>query len=134
MIEKGVNALDLIDSPQVDSGTFTKAVAILQSNYGIEYSDEKVALLFDMVREDGWSEERFTKTLRWFLKNKPFPAWTISDWFSYGVKVYPYAWYLEQVTKFGKAVNKQIQAFILPDGTRVFRYRDDERLPFEEVQ
>lgn len=133
MIENGINALDLFDSAEMQSDVFVGAVAALQSNYGTEYSQEKVALLFDMIREDGWSEERFMRTLKWFLKTKPFAAWTISDWFSYGVKVYPYAWYLEQVNKNGGSINKQIESYRLPDGVIVFKYADGENLPFEKL-
>lgn len=133
MIESGVNALDLLDSASIQSGVFVRAVAALQSNYGTEYSQEKVALLFDMIREDGWSEERFTRTLKWFLKTRPFAAWTIADWFSYGVKLYPYAWYLEQVSKNGASVNKQIESYRLPDGIIAYRYADGEELPFEKL-
>jgi hypothetical protein len=91
-----------------------------------------MALLVDMIREDGWTEERFQRTLKWFLKNKPFPAWTVADWFSFSVKVYPYSWYLEQVSKNGGGVNKQIETYRI-NGVTVFRYADGQELPFEKL-
>jgi len=106
---------------------------MLEANFGKDYSNEKMALLFDMIRDDAWTEERFSRTLKWFLKTKHFRDWTVADWFSYAIKVYPYSWYLEQVKKCGQAVNMQIQNLRLSDDTVVFRYRDHEILPFEEV-
>lgn len=131
--QNGVNALDLIPSLPVGESTFTKAVAILQANFGTSYSPEKIATLFDLIDDDGWSEERFKRTFKWFIKNKPFPAWTVADWFAYSVKVYPYSWYLEQVAKNGREVNGQIDTYKLDDGTLVFRYRDSDELPFRKV-
>lgn len=132
MTLNGIDALDLIESDPVQPATFTKAIAILQANYGTEYSQEKVAVLFDTIRGENWGEERFQRTFKWFLKNKPFPAWTIADWFSFSVKVYPYSWYLEQVSKSGGGVNKQIETYRI-DGVTVFRYADGQELPFEKV-
>lgn len=131
-----MDALGLIDSPPVTTQTFTRAMALLEANYGTEYNSEKAALFFDVVREEKWSEERFLRTLRWFLKNKPFPAWTIADWFQYGVKVYPYEWYLKQQHGAGPMVNvlKQMDRYRLPDGTVVYRWKDGEELPFEKVE
>jgi len=135
VIEQGVNALVLIDSPPVTTQSFTRAMAMLEANYGTEYNSEKAALLFDVVREEGWSEERFLRTLKWFLKNKPFPAWTVADWFQHGVRVYPYEWYLEQQAKAGpyRRVLDQMEMYRLPDGIVVFKWKDGEELPFEKI-
>jgi hypothetical protein len=130
-----MNALALIDSPPVNSLSFTKAVAILEANYGTEYSPAKTAALFDMIREDGWSEERFTRTLKWFLKNKPFPAWNMADWFQHGVKIYPYAWYLKQQAEAGpyRNVLKEMDVYKFADGVFGYKWRDGEELPFERA-
>lgn len=135
MIANGINALSLIDSPPVETTTLTKAIATLQANYGTSYSPEKIMLLFEMVRDEHWTEEQFTRTFKWFLKNKPFPAWTIADWFQYGVKVYPYAWYLRQQNEAGPHVDvlKKMDRYRLPDGTTVFKWKDGEVLPFERI-
>ena len=130
VIETGVNALDLIPSEPVSTKVFVKARAALQANYGTEYSDEKMALLFDMIRDDGWSEEKFVRTLKWFMRNRPFPSWTIADWFAYSVKVFPRAWYLKQCTE-GRA--NEIETYLLDDGTYVYKFRDGEELPLKKV-
>jgi hypothetical protein len=124
-----VSGLDLIPSKEVDTDTFARAVALLQANYGTEYSPEKTAMLFDMIREEKWSEERFTRTLKWFLKNKKFPSWSISDWFDYDIKLHSYGWYLEQVAKNGASINNSIEAYDI-NGTTGYRYRDGQELPF----
>ena len=133
VIESGVNALDLIPSEEVKTETLTKAIAILQANFGTEFSSEKISVLFDMIREECWSEERFQRTLKWFLKNKKFPSWTVSDWFDYGVKLYPRAWYLKQCHENGGYAPIGIQFYKLPDEKIAYKYKDDEELPFEEL-
>ena len=89
-----------------------------------------MALMFDMIRDEGWTEERFNRTLKWFLKNKPYPAWTIADWFQYDVKVYPYAWVLRQVFN-GANWKTDIESYELPDGSVVYKLRDGQTLPFK---
>jgi len=131
--QNGVNALDLIDSPPVSVDTFKKARAILEASFGKEYSDAKMAVFFDLIRDEAWSEVKFNRTLKWFLKNVPFPEWSIANWFQYAVKLYPYSWYLEQVVKNGASVNKQIETYRLPDGVIGFRYADGQELPFEKL-
>ena len=135
MIENGVNALSLIESVPVSATTFTRAKAMLEANFGGPIGEEKMALFFDLCREERWSEEQFLRTFKWFLKNKPFPAWTIADWFQYGVRVYPYAWYLDQQSKAGPYVDvlQQMDRYKLPDGTIVFKWSDGQDLPFEEI-
>lgn len=127
-----MNALALIPSPPVSEETFAKAKLLLEANYGTEYSPEKWLMLADMIDDDGWSEERFMITFKWFLKNKPFPAWTVSDWFSHSVKVYPYAWYLQQVTPY-EDVLKKMDRYKLADGTTVYKWKDGVELPLEKV-
>lgn len=126
--ENGVNALDLIPSEPLTAKAFADARAVLQANYGTEYSDEKMALLFDLLRDDEWSNERFMRTLKWFMKSKPFPSWTVADWFAYSVKVFPYSWYVEQCTK-GRSA--EIEAYVLHDKTVVYKFRDGVTLPFQ---
>jgi len=133
VIENGVNGLDLIASPEVEVETFTKAMAVLQANYGTEYSREKVALLFDMIRDEGWSQHRFQRTFRWFLKNKPFASWTISDWFSHSVKLYPHEWYLMQC-KEGVKVIDRMDIYELPNKTWVYKWKDGIDLPLPKVE
>jgi len=52
----------------VTPSTFTKAVAYLQQAYGVDYPKEKFSILFDLIVDEGWKEERFTETLKGFLR------------------------------------------------------------------
>jgi hypothetical protein len=129
---EGVNALDLIQSEPLEKTDFMKAHALLEANYGTEYKREKMLLLLEMILEEGWTKERFQRTLRWFIKNKPFPAWTIADWFAYKIPVYGYSWYLAQCAQ-GYDVRKDMDIYELEDGTRVYRWHDEQELPFRKV-
>ena len=129
-IDSEVSGLNLIPSKEVDFKTFTKAIAILQANYGTEYSPEKAALLFDMILEEKWSEERFNLTLKWFLKNKKYPSWSISDWFDYDIKLHSYGWYLKQVQEQGVSINNSIEAYTIAEGVSGYKYIDGNELPF----
>lgn len=110
-----------------------KAKLVLEQNFGVEFSNEKWLLLAEMIDEEGWTEERFWRTFKWFLKNKKFPAWTIADWFEFGIKIYPYSWYLSQVNEFGGRVNEEIERYKLPNDVIGYRYADGEDLPFEKL-
>ena len=87
-------------------------------------------MLFDMIREEKWSEERFNRTLCWFLKNKKYPSWSISDWFDYDVKLYSYGWYLKQVREQGALINNSIEAYTITDGITGYKFIDGNDLPF----
>lgn len=102
---------------------------MLEANYGTEYSTEKLTLLFDTFRQDGWSEERFLRTLKWFIRHKQFPAWTIADWYNFdGIRVYPYEWYLKQCRE-GLDVLAQMDVYRLPNGATVYKWKDGNDLP-----
>ncbi len=104
---------------------------MLEQNFGVSYSPEKIKILFVMLIESGWTQERFQRTLKWFLKTKFNQAWTISDWFGYDVKVYPYSWYLRQVHENGREVNAEIEIVYLPEKKIGYRYIGGDPLPFE---
>ncbi len=123
-----INALDLIGE-KVTALDFAKAKSMLQANYGVEYSNEKFKMLFEEIHEAGWTNERFTRTLRYILRNKKFATWTIADWFEYGVTLHPYSWYLEQV-QHGNA--DKIEAYSI-NGKTMYKLIDGEQLPFEKV-
>ena len=106
-----------------------KVKAILETNYGAEYSQEKINNLFTLILDEGWSKERFDRTLAWFRKNKPFPAWTEADWFSYKIPVHTYGWCLQQIAK-GHSWEDEIESYELPTGEIVYKFRDGEDLPF----
>jgi hypothetical protein len=128
--ESGINALSLVDSPRVSSATFTAARAVLQANFGTEYADAKMALLFDLIRDDNWTEYQFNETLKWFLKNKPFPAWTVADWFSYGVKLYPHSWMVKEMMNDRGMDGIEIY---LVGGAFLFKRVDGVTLPMKRV-
>lgn len=107
----------------------------LEANFGVKYSPEKWVFLVKEFKDSGWSLERFERTFKWFIKNKKFPAWTISDWFDYEIKVYNYQWYLYQQHLAGIYTNvlEQMYVYKLPTGHIVYKWADGEELPFERV-
>ena len=102
------NALDIILSPPVSAQTLESTREMLRTAYGAEYSDGKMILLFAQISDDGWSEERFQRTLKWFLRNVKWAAWTIADWFSYTVPIYNYAWYTAQSIAKNKTITWEL--------------------------
>ena len=122
-----MNALDLVSSPPIAPETIDKASAILSLNYGVDYTKEKFLTLFTMMEEEGWTEYRFQQTFKWFLKNKPWAAWTIADWFQHGVKVYPPSW------AYGKS-RSEYDAYEIAEGVNVYKPKDGVTLPFPEAK
>ena len=119
----------------MESVSFAKAIAYLQQAYGIEYPKEKFAILFDLIRDEGWTEERFQRTLKWFLKTKYNQAWTIADWFQYGVKLYPFSWVRQHCQKNGIGEIDFIRTLdvYLIDGIRLYKQKDGTDLPLEKI-
>jgi len=128
-LEKGINALDLIGEP-VQVSDCLKAEEFLKLNYGVDYPEEKFTMLWEMIREEKWTTARLNNTLKWFLKNKTFPNWTIADWFDYDVKLYSYSWYQEQIHKGVK--DSDIQGYRINEKV-LFKLKDNTELPFEKV-
>lgn len=128
----GTNALNLIGEKIVPTDIL-KAEEMLKMNFGIEYSQEKFTMLWEMIREEGWTRERLIQTVKHFLKTKKFPNWTIADWFDYNVKLHPYSWYILQVHEYGPNVNEQMEMFRV-NGIVLYRYKDGTDLPFERIQ
>lgn len=126
-----MNGLDLVPSEPLKPESFAKAVIMLEQNFGMAYPKEKMAMLFDMIREEGWSEERFQRTFKWFIKTKYNQAWNVSDWFGYGVKLYPESWYKKQVNEIGDTANRTIERYRLANGTIGYKWLDGEKLPLE---
>jgi len=136
VIQNGVDAFSLIESPVVTPSTFTKAVAYLQQAYGVDYPKEKFSILFDLIVDEGWNEERFTRTLKWFLKTKYNQAWTIADWFQYGVKLYPFRWVREYCHKNGLREVDFVQTLdvYMVDGVRLYKMKDGIELPLTKLE
>jgi len=129
--ETGINAFDLIGLP-VTSDDLIKTEEMLKVNYGVEYPAEKMNMLFAMIKQENWTSARLQATARWFLMNKKFPNWTVSDWFDYQVKLYPYSWYMTEIHK-NREADKDMEMYKI-NGKIMFRYRDGTDLPFEKVE
>ena len=124
------DGLDLIPSEPVTNEDVVKAAALIEQNSGTTTADAKWMMLAQMIVEEGWSRERFQRTLKHLLKSHKWQSWTLADWFSFGIEVHPYSWYMEQVHARGATVNDSIECYRLPDGTVCYRYADTQRLPF----
>ena len=129
--DNGIIAHDLIGEP-VTAEDLISTEEMLRMNYGVEYPAEKMNMLFSIIKEEGWTSARLQATAKWFLKNKKYPNWTVSDWFDYKVKLYPYSWYLEQVHTRGQIANKEIETYKI-EGQIFYKYKDGTDLPFERV-
>lgn len=134
-VQNGVNALDLIPSIPVNPKTLTEAKYLLEQNFGTEYDERKWIQLITMFIEDGWTEERFKQTFKWFLKNKKFSAWMINDWFNFEIKLYHFLWVRNHCNKNGlREVDylKTLDCYNV-HGQRLFKQKDENELPFEKV-
>ena len=98
-------------------------------NFGIDYPSEKFTMLWEMIIEDKWTKERLQSTLKWFLKNKKFPSWTIADWFDYDVKLYPHSWYRKNITEGVK--DSDMQGYKI-NGQTLWCLKGAD-LPFEKI-
>lgn len=128
-------AMDLVDSKPVSPETFVKATAYIQQAFGVEYPAEKFSILFDMILDEGWTEARFKDTVKWFLKNKYNQAWSPSDWFQYGAKLYPWRHYREYChEKNIREIDfqKTLQCYEV-DGMLLWRENDGIDLPLKRV-
>ncbi len=119
----GVNALDLIGS-KITASDKVRAEQLIQMNYGVEYPSEKFQMLYEMIENDNWSSERFQHTLKWFLKTKKFPNWTIADFFEHkSPKLYPYSRYLSELEK-NRSLNDEIE-WCTVEELRLWYYKID---------
>lgn len=126
-----INALDLIGN-KVSTEDLLKAEELIRLNFGVDYPKEKFQVLWEMILEDGWTDYRLRETVKWFLKTKKFPTWTIADWFDYGVKLYPYSKYVEEVSKHGSVINKQIEWYRV-NGQVLWKWKDGNSLPLQKL-
>lgn len=92
-------------SEELSPEGFKAGETLLKIAYGRDYPKEKFELLFAMCTEDRWSEKRFFDTLRWVIKNNPYPEWKMSEFFTAPlVKLHPRSWMIDQVTKGNKCL------------------------------
>ena len=124
-----INALDLIGE-EIEPIDLAKAQAYLEANYGLSIPKEKMKLLFDAVKEAKWTKERFKRALYHILKTKSYATWTLSDWFDYSITLYPYSWYLEQVSL---GNSDRIEAYKI-NGLIMYKFIDGQNLPFEKFE
>lgn len=125
----GFNALDLIGE-RITSDDLLKAEEILKLNYGVDYPREKFTVLWEMILEEKWTNERLMRTVKWFLKHKKYPNWTISDWFDYKITLYPHSWYIKQINEGIKS--SDMEAYRI-NGKVFWKMINGEDLPFEKV-
>ena len=99
---------------------------ILKAAYGRDYSPEKLTLLFSMCLDEEWSTKRFMDTLKWVVKNNPYPEWKPADFFSAPLlKLHGYAWACEQWAK--KLKLKQYKI-----GERIYFAFAEDEVPLPE--
>lgn len=125
-----MNYLDLIPSPEISERAFLTGMAAIEANFGTKQSGEKVAMLFEMIHSEGWTEHRFKETAKWFMRTKRFPSWTVADWFDYGVKVYPRSWMVRKAYE-GLDPKTDLECYELEGGDIVWKLRDGVSLPFK---
>lgn len=124
------NALDFVGN-KISKVDIIKAEEMLKLNFGINYSKEKFAMLWEMILEEEWTDFRLKETVKYFLKTKKYPNWTISDWFDYSQEVYCYNEYLSKLNE-NRQLNDQIEWYSI-NGVRVWKYKNGFSLPFERV-
>lgn len=110
------------------------AKMLVEQNVGTETPKEKWMMLCQMIVEANWSEEKFQRTLKWFLLNKSYPAWTIADWFQYNVKLYPVQWMKNEIAKMGNPPEawKKFDRYKV-DGVVVCKWKDGVEIPLPTV-
>jgi len=129
--ENGINALQLIGEIAT-AKDFAKAEAFLQVNYGQEYQAEKFNLLWQLVKEDGWTTERLEWSVKQFIKNNRWKNWTVADFYEVSnIKLYPYCWYVKNITQNGIA-HSQMEGYKI-DGIQLYKMADGVILPFEKT-
>lgn len=127
--QSSISALQLIGE-RVRLEDFIKAEELIKLNFGIDYIPAKFNMLWEMIYAEGWTNYRFQTTLKWFIKNKKFPNWTIADWFEYDVKLYTYNEYLKQLHN-NKNLNQEIEWYKV-NGVLLWKYKDGKDLPLEK--
>ena len=134
-VSNGVSAYDIIKSEPVQEQSLAFAKEVLEQNFGTPIPNSKWLMLCQRIIEQEWTEERFKKTLNWFLDNKKFPSWTISDWFDFDVKLMPFAWVRQHCHKNGLREVDFIRTLdvYMVDGIRLYKMKDGAELPLERA-
>lgn len=128
--ELPISALDFAGHP-IKSDDVIMCETLIKTNVGVDYTSEKFDTLLSLVQEDGWTNERLLATTKYLLKTKPYMNWTVADFYGYDIKLYPYSWYQEQISKGVK--HEQMEAYKV-NGVVRFKMVDGLNLPqFEKV-
>lgn len=135
-VQNGVDAFAIIGGELVKKETLATAKLFVEQNLGSEIPKEKWMILCELIVEANWSEEKFQRTVKWFLLNKCYPAWTIADWFQFNIKLYPFAWVREACRKSGQSEVEFIKTLevYLVDGIRLYMQKDGTDLPLEKIK
>lgn len=130
-----INALDLVGN-KISKADIVKSEEMIKLNFGINYPPEKFSLLWTLILEEGWTDYRLKETVKYFLKTKKYPNWTIADWFDYSVKLYNYSAYQKELMTNSK-LNEQIEWYkiSIPDNKYIisWKYIDGHNLPFQKL-
>lgn len=125
----GVNAYEF--GERATSEDIAAVKQLLEINYGKDFDIAKYELLFALILEEGWTKIRLRETVKWILKNKKYPNWTIADFFDYNVKLYPYSWYLHQIANGVSA--DDMEAYKV-NGMVLWKLKDGINLPYEKIK
>lgn len=131
----GVVAADLMGEI-VSTRDMQECMLAMEQNFGKSYAVEmkgRVALLFEKCLEKDWSALRFRAAVDWILEHKPYPNWTLADFFSAPLqKLYPYTEYTRLLQERGKGFNAEIQWYKI-NGMSLWAYKHEGELPFEKI-
>ena len=134
-VSNGVSAFDLVKSEPVKETSLAFAKEVLEQNFGTPIPNAKWMMLCQRIIEEDWSEERFKRTLNWFIDNKRFPSWVVADWFDYNVKLFPFQWVRQHCHKNGLREVDFIRTLdvYMVDGIRLYKMKDGIELPLERA-
>ncbi len=79
--------------------------------------------LYDMIREEGWTEHRFANTCAWIAKNIPFANLTANDFFRAP---------MSRLKPYRGGTPGAIDIYKI-EGKYFWKERDGQELPFEKV-
>ena len=129
-----VPTLDLIGEPLTPEffGICSKQ---LELNFSQEFPREKYILLYNTLKRDNWTNERFENAVDWVLRNLKFPTWTIADFCKVETpKVFNHFEYLRRLNQFGETYNDGISCY-RKNGVTFYKENDGVELDksFEKI-
>lgn len=104
----------------------------LEAAYGTEYSQQRVDMLFDFAREEGWSGQRLIETVKHVIRSSKWKDWTVADFLSTPTgELKNYNWVLEELAKDRTAQSRMVGYRV--GGVTLWKYADGKELPFPKV-